>query len=114
MRWSFDKKLVNFRPKPHAIRMRRTNRLPRLCSWSLGTASALVALMFCASASAESADKNVVTRKAQPAAQPKRVVKYYVHSSASAIPLPIEQLAGPFPSTAHAMQVIGRQQIIAR
>ena len=65
-------------------------------------------LAFCASAFADPS-KNVVT---QPKAQ---VVRYsvagnkqvYIFISGSAIPQPIDRVAGPIPTTANPMSVIG-------
>jgi hypothetical protein len=92
--------------------MRKTGRFPRLCRPLLGTVSALVAFSFCATAWADSGGKNVVA-KAQPATPAKHATKYYVLSTASSIPVPLEQL-GVFPTTTHPIQIIGRRTQVTR
>jgi len=86
--------------------MKTPFRLPRLAGWTGRCAAAFIMLAFCASAVADPS-KNVVT---QPKAQ---VVRYtvagkkqvYIFISGSAIPQPIDRVAGPIPTTAIPMIV---------
>jgi hypothetical protein len=73
-----------------------------------GAALALT-FVLCASALADPTGKNVVIPKRQQhqTVSPRKVI-YYVHSSASAIPIPITRLQG-FTTTIHPMQIIGRR-----
>jgi hypothetical protein len=66
-------------------------------------------LALCASALADPTGKNVVTPKKQQQQQivQTRKVIYYVHTSASAIPVPIERVLG-FTTTTIPMEIIGR------
>jgi len=92
----------------HIESMKTPFRLPRLAGWTGRCAAAFIMLAFCASAVADPS-KNVVT---QPKAQ---VVRYsvagnkqvYIFISGSAIPQPIDRVAGPIPTTANPMYVIG-------
>jgi hypothetical protein len=73
----------------------------------------VLSLALCASAFADSDGKNVVTqRQYQTFQKPTRVV-YYVKSSASAIPTPIERLGG-IPTTTTPMLVVGDPRISNR
>jgi hypothetical protein len=63
-------------------------------------------LALCAAALADPTGKNVVTPKKQQIVQTRKVI-YYVHTSASAIPVPIERVLG-FTTTTIPMQIIGR------
>jgi hypothetical protein len=74
----------------------------------------VLSLALCASVSANSDGKSVVTQRQYQAAveKPKRVV-YYVKSSASAIPIPIERLGG-IPTTTTPMYVVGDPRISNR
>jgi hypothetical protein len=77
----------------------------------------VLGIALCASAWADSTNKNVVSPKAQLTAQPAaphKRVQVYVFSTASAIPLPIEQIGGPFPTTTHPLSMIGRQEHTTR
>ncbi len=85
-----------------------------MCSSLLRTSSVVLGLALCASAWAETGGKNVVTDKRQTAAQPAKRVQYYVLSSASAIPTPIEHLNGAYPTTTRSMIIIGRRHMLAR
>ena len=88
--------------------MKTPFRLPRLAGWIGRCAAAFIMLAFCASVVADPS-KNVVT---QPKAQ---VVRYavdgkkqvYIYIFGSAIPQPIDRVAGPIPTTANPMYVIG-------
>lgn len=92
--------------------MKPTYGLRSLCS--VLCAGTVLSLALCATASADPNDKNVVTERQYQAVtqQPKRVV-YYVKSTASAIPIPIEQLGG-IPTTTHALYVVGDPRISNR
>jgi hypothetical protein len=96
-----------------AVVMTTTYRLPSLCSvLCVGT---VLSLALCASASADDSDgKSVVTQRQYQAAvqKPKRIV-YYVKSSASAIPIPLERLGG-IPTTTTPMLVVGDPRISNR
>jgi hypothetical protein len=71
----------------------------------------VLSLALCASAFADADGKNVVTpRKYQAAIRQAPKVLYYVKTSASAIPQPIERLGG-IPTTTVPMQVIGDPRI---
>lgn len=96
--------------------MTTTSRLPDLCSSLLRTSSVVLGLALCASAWANPGDKNVVASrtKAAESAPPAKRVQYYMHSSASAIPVPIEQLEGAFPTTTRPLVVIGRRHLVER
>ena len=97
--------------------MTTTGRFSHLCSSLLRTSSVVLGLALCASAWANSSEKNVVSDKAKAdAAPPARVkkVQYYVHSTASAIPIPIEQLNGAVPTTTRPLLIVGRRQEITR
>ena len=81
--------------------MKPTYRLARLLC--VGT---VLSLALCVTAFAESDYKNVASqRQDQYVMKPKRVL-YYVKSSASAIPQPIERLGG-IPTTTIPLLVIG-------
>ncbi len=74
----------------------------------------VLSLALCASASADPNDKNVVTeRHYQAQVQKPRRIVYYVKSSASAIPIPIERLGG-IPTTTIPMFVVGDPRISNR
>jgi uncharacterized protein YndB with AHSA1/START domain len=91
--------------------MKTIRRLPRLCSVLF--AGSGLSLVLGATAFAGPDGKNVVTpRQYQEVQKPKRIV-YYVRSTASAIPLPLEQLGG-IPTTTVPMQVIGDPRISKR
>jgi hypothetical protein len=69
----------------------------------------VLSLALCASAMADPSDKNVVIpAKYQPVQKQK--VLYYVKTTASAIPQPIERLGG-IPTTTIPMVVIGDPRI---
>ena len=96
--------------------MTTTGRFPYLCSSLLRTSSVVLGLALCASAWANPSEKNVVSDQAKANAAPPRVkkVQYYVHSTASAIPVPIEQLTGAVPTTTRPLLIVGRRQEITR
>jgi hypothetical protein len=87
--------------------MKTPFRLPRLAGWTGRCAAAFIMLAFCASAVADPS-KNVVTPPKAP-----QVVRYavagkkqvYIFISGSAIPQPIDRVAGPIPTTAIPMIV---------
>ena len=91
----------------HIDSMKTPFRLPRLAGWTGRCAAAFIMLAFCASAVADPS-KNVVT---QPKAQVVRYVagkkQVYIFISGSAIPQPIDRVAGPIATTAIPMFVIG-------
>ena len=91
--------------------MKTTYRLPSLCSvLCVGT---VLSLAFSASAFANSDGKSVVReRQYEPVQSPKKVV-YYVKSSASAIPTPLERLGG-ITTTTIPMMVVGDPRISNR
>jgi hypothetical protein len=88
--------------------MKTPRRHSRLTGWFGRCAAALIAATFCASAIAGAdGNKNLVT--AQALAQPQRLVpkkEYYMFTSASAIPQPINRVAAPIPTTAVPITVI--------
>jgi hypothetical protein len=91
--------------------MKTPLRLSRLAGWTGRCAAAFVALMFCASVFADPS-KNVVTQPKSPS-----TVRYavfgkkhiYLIISGSAIPQPIDRVAGPIATTAIPMYVIGNR-----
>jgi hypothetical protein len=89
--------------------MKTPSRQLRLTGWFGRCATALIAVMFCASAVAgPDGSKNVVTAptKAQPLrSAPKK--QYYMFTSASAIPQPIDRVNAPIPTTAIPITVMG-------
>ena len=96
--------------------MTTTARFPSLCRSLLRTSSVVLGLALCASAWANSGEKNVVSEKPQTATKTAKVkrVQYYVHSSASAIPTPIEHLMGAYPTTTRPMIIVGRRTLLER
>jgi len=84
--------------------MKITSRLLSLC---VGTA---LSFALCAAAFADSDSKTVVTQRQYQQVQKQKKVVYYVKSSASAIPTPIERLGG-IPTTTIPMLVIGDPRI---
>lgn len=84
--------------------MKTTCRLARLLC--VGT---VLSLALCVTAFADSDYKNVAQREDQVIQKPKRVI-YYVKTSASAVPQPIERLGG-IPTTTIPMLVIGDPRI---
>ena len=97
--------------------MKTTSRFPRLCGAFVRTVTVVLGLTFCVSAWADSAYKNVVAPTPRTAAQitaPHKKVRVYVFSTASAIPIPIEQVSGTFPTTTRAMLLLGRQDTVSR
>jgi hypothetical protein len=90
--------------------MKTPCRLSRLSGWVGRCAAALIALAFCASAFAADGDKNVVVAPAKVSATRPVVKKqYYIVISGSAIPQPIDRVAGPIATTAIPMTVIGNR-----
>ncbi len=88
--------------------MNTLSRVPRLAGCIERFGSALVALAFCASAFGADADKNVVVKTKAPTTMARPIAKkqIYVITSASAIPQPIERVAGPIVTTAIPIQII--------
>ncbi|MEY2491747.1 MAG: hypothetical protein QOH24_698 [Verrucomicrobiota bacterium] len=90
--------------------MKTPFRLSRLAGWTGRCAVAFVTLAFCASAFADPS-KNVVTQ--QRAQVVRHVVdgkrNVYIVISGSAIPQPIDRVAGPIATTAIPMYVIGNR-----
>ena len=84
--------------------MKTTFRLARLLC--VGT---VLSLALCATAFADSDYKNVAQREDQVVQKPRRVI-YYVKTTASAVPQPIERLGG-IPTTTIPMLVIGDPRI---
>lgn len=78
-----------------------------LTGWTGRCAAAFVALAFCASAVAADPSKNVVPMTKAPAAQAVPKKHIYIVISGSAIPQPIDRVAGPIATTAIPMTVIG-------
>jgi hypothetical protein len=77
----------------------------------------VLGLALCASAWANTGDKNVVSARAHAATEPAAPVKrvqYYVLSSASAIPTPIEHVNGAYPTTTRPMVIVGRRHMLQR
>ena len=76
--------------------------------WLRLAGGVLVALVFCASAMAADPGKNVVIKPHAPGSITRAVVKKqtYVITSASAIPQPLERVAGPIVTTAVPIQII--------
>ena len=86
--------------------MKPTCRLARLLC--VGT---VLSLALCVTASAETDYKQVASqREDQLVVQKPKKVRYYVRSSASAIPQPLERLGG-IPTTTTPMLVIGDPRI---
>jgi hypothetical protein len=71
-----------------------------------------LSLALCAAAVADPSGKNVVVPPNYQAVQKPKII-YYVKTSASAIPQPIERLGG-IPTTTTPMQVIGDPRISNR
>lgn len=99
--------------QPHSSYMKTPFGLPRLLGWTGRCAVALTALTFCASSFADS-EKNVVVSKekvtrAQVARHiaPKRQV--YIILTGSAIPQPIDRVAGLIATTTIPMTTIGNK-----
>jgi hypothetical protein len=69
----------------------------------------VLSLALCVTAFADSDYKNVAQREEQVIQKPKRVI-YYVKTTASAVPQPIERLGG-IPTTTIPMLVIGDPRI---
>src|SRR5437762_1061081 len=94
------------RKRSYIEAMKTPFRLPRLAGWTGRCAAAFIMLAYCASAVADPS-KNVV---AQPKAQMVRYVagnkQVYIFISNSAIPQPIDRVAGPIPTTASPMFVL--------
>jgi hypothetical protein len=84
--------------------MKTTNRFLSLC------AGTVLSLALGASAFAESDAKSVVTQRQYQLVQKSKKTVYYVKSSASAIPTPIERLGG-IPTTTTPMLVVGDPRI---
>ncbi len=84
--------------------MKTTCRLARLLC--VGT---VLSLALCVTAFAGSDYKNVAQREDQVIQKPKRVI-YYVKTTASAVPQPIDRLGG-IPTTTIPMLVIGDPRI---
>jgi hypothetical protein len=91
--------------RQHNGGMKTGTRFSRLCGWSAQCATCALALAFCASAFATDPSKNVVAR-------PKVIKVCYVKTIASGIPQRCDRLFGTFPTTANAMDVLGRQSEI--
>ena len=92
--------------------MKTTYKLASVCG--VLCAGTVLSLALCTTASADPNDKNVVTqRQYQEVTQKPKKVMYYVKSTASAIPIPIEELGG-IPTTTHPMLVIGDPRISGR
>lgn len=72
-----------------------------------------MSLALCASAVADLEDKDVVAPPRYQTVQKPKVTVYYVKTSASAIPQPIERLGG-IPTTTTPMLVIGDPRISNR
>jgi hypothetical protein len=96
----------------HNSDMNTPFRLSSLVGWMGRCGVALVTLAFCASALADPS-KNVVEPKAQVSKSqtaPRSVVAkklYYTFTGGSAIPMPIDRVSGPIPTTAIPMLVFG-------
>jgi hypothetical protein len=84
--------------------MKTTCRLTRLLCVGI-----VLSLALCVTAFADSDYKNVAQREEQVIQKPKRVI-YYVKTTASAVPQPIERLGG-IPTTTIPMLVIGDPRI---
>ena len=69
----------------------------------------MLSLALCVTAFADSDYKNVAQREDQVVQKPRRVI-YYVKTTASAVPQPIERLGG-IPTTTIPMLVIGDPRI---
>ena len=88
-------------------------RLPRLAGWTGRCGVALITLTFCASALADPSKNVVATPKVQAsktqiAAQGlanKKLIYMFIGNSA--IPQPIDRVAGPIATTANPFWVIG-------
>jgi hypothetical protein len=85
--------------------MKTTYRLARLLC--VGT---VLSLALCVTALAESDYKNVAMQREDQMVQKSKRVLYYVKTTASAIPQPIERLGG-IPTTTIPMLVIGDPRI---
>ncbi|HEU0209980.1 MAG TPA: hypothetical protein VFQ78_13505 [Candidatus Udaeobacter sp.] len=85
--------------------MKTTCRLARL--FCVGT---VLSMALCVTAFADSDHKNVVTQREDQVVQKPRRVIYYVKTTASAVPQPIERLGG-IPTTTIPMLVIGDPRI---
>jgi hypothetical protein len=98
---------------PHNFFMKTRFGLPRLAGWMARCGVALIALTFCASAFAGPSKNVVATPKAsatktQTEAQRLAFKKQvYILVSGSAIPQPIERVAGPIATTVVPMFIAG-------
>jgi hypothetical protein len=81
------------------MRTKTGSRFSRLCGWSARCAVCALALAFCASAFADP----------QQVAHPRIIKICYVKTIASGIPQRCDRVFGAFPTTANAMEVIGRE-----
>lgn len=95
--------------------MNKRFRLPRLAGCTGRCGIALIALAFCASALADPSKNVVATPKAQASkmqAQAQKLAykkQIYMIISGSAVPQPIDRVAGPIATTAIPMYVIGNR-----
>jgi hypothetical protein len=89
--------------------MKIPRRLPCLTGWAGRCGAAFIALAFCASVVAADPSKNVITATSKGTRQAVPLVKkqYYMMISGSAIPQPIDRIAGPIATTAIPMSVFG-------
>jgi hypothetical protein len=94
----------------HNSSMKTPFRLSRLAGWTGRCAVAFITLAFCASAFADPS-KNVVTQPKAPVVRNAVAAKkqIYIIISGSAIPQPIDRVAGRVATTAIPMFVLGNR-----
>jgi hypothetical protein len=87
--------------------MTTTLRPSGLRGWSTRCLSVALTLAFCASAFAGGDNNGTQVQKAQQANKAVRKVCYVI-SGVSGIPVPCDRFAGPIPTTAIPIEIIGR------
>ena len=78
-----------------------------LRSWSIGCASAVITLAFCASANAEVGSSASQAKKVQSARKTEHKACYAIVGSG--IPQPCDRFAGAIPTTTSPMEILGRR-----
>jgi hypothetical protein len=97
--------------------MKARSRYPRLSALLLMSVGVILGFALVGSAFAGPTEPKDLTSYRQQTVQnklQKKKIVYYVLSSVSAIPIPIEWVEGAVPTTAIPMQIIGRRDHISR
>ncbi|MEY2537221.1 MAG: hypothetical protein QOG67_961 [Verrucomicrobiota bacterium] len=76
-------------------------------SWSIGCASALITLAFCASVNAEVGTSSSQAKKVQSAKKAEHKACYVLIGSG--IPQPCDRFAGAIPNSMYPIEIIGRR-----